>query len=290
MSVPAEILKKVKLLELKTRKKVNNQFAGEYHTKFKGQGMTFADFREYVPGDDVRTISWALTARAGKPYIKKFDEERELSVILAVDVSGSTDFGSGENLKGEAMINLAALISFAAVANKDQVGLLLFSDQIEHFVPPGKGRGHVHRMMRDLYYFKPKSRRTGLKVGLEYLQGILKKKASIFLISDFLDKGFEQSLRWLGRKHDVLAITVHDEIEKNIPNLGLIEMEDAETGEWITVDTGSEAFRRDYRHRAQQQVTNRQRMLKASQVAFVEVSSNGNYVDPLIQYFRSRKK
>lgn len=290
MSVPAEILKKVKLLELKTRKTVNNQFAGEYHTKFKGQGMTFADFREYVPGDDVRTISWALTARAGKPYIKKFDEERELTVILAVDVSGSTDFGSGENLKGEAMVNLAALVAFAAVANKDQVGLLLFSDQIEHFVPPGKGRGHVHRMMRDLYYLKPKSRKTSLKVGLEYLQGILKKRSAIFVISDFMDVGFEQSLRWLGRKHEVLALVVQDEIEKKLPDLGLIEMEDSETGETVTIDSSSELFRRQYQKNWSQQSEKRSKLLKASQVATVQVSSNGNYIDPLIQYFRTRRK
>lgn len=290
MSVPAEILKKVKLLELRTRKTVNNQFAGEYHTKFKGQGMTFSDFREYVPGDDVRTISWALTARTGKPYIKKFDEERELTVILAVDISGSTDFGSGENLKGEAIVNLAALISFAAVANKDQVGLLLFSDQVEHFVPPGKGRGHVHRMMRDLYYTRPKSRGTNMRVGLEYLQGILKKKAAIFVLSDFLDKGYEQSLRWLGKKHEVLAVVVQDDFEKKLPDLGLIEVEDAETGEMMVLDSSSDLFRRQYQKNWSEQSELRNKTLKASQVAVVEVSSNGQYVDPLIQYFRSRRR
>ena len=152
-NIPQDVLKKVKLLEIRTRKLVNNLFAGEYHTVFKGQGMTFADFREYVPGDDVRTISWALTARAGKPYIKKFDEERELTLMLAVDVSASSEFGSGEYFKGEVMVHLAALLAFAAVKNKDQVGLVLFSDQVEHYVPPGKGRGHVHRILRDLLQF-----------------------------------------------------------------------------------------------------------------------------------------
>lgn len=290
MSLPEEILKKVKLLEINTRKLVNNHFAGEYHTMFKGQGMTFSDFREYVPGDDVRTISWALTARTGKPYIKKFDEERELTVILAVDVSGSSEFGTGEYFKGEAMIHLAALLAFSAIKNKDQVGLLLFSDQIEHFVPPGKGRGHVHRMLRDLFYFKPKSRRTRLSVGLDYLQGVLKKRAAIFVISDYMDDNFDQSLRLLGRKHDVTALVVQDEAEIDLPDLGLIELQDAETGEVITVDSSSRSFREEFQRRQTATKEKRDRLLKQSQVGRVDLLSNKNYVDPLIQFFKTRKR
>lgn len=290
MSIPPEILKKVKLLELNTRKMVNNQFAGEYHTRFKGQGMTFADFREYVPGDDVRSISWALTARTGKPYIKKYDEERELTVMLVVDISGSTDFGSGENLKGEAIINLAALIAFSAVKNKDQVGLMLITDQVEHYVPPGKGRGHVHRMLRDLFFVKPKSRKTKLSVGLEYLQGVLKKRAAVFVMSDFMDQGFEQSLRFLGKKHDLLAVVVQDTAEKEIPDIGLIDIEDAETGDIFTVDTSSAAFRDEYKQNWKIRAEKRARILKQSQVACVDLNSNGNYVDPLIQYFKTRRR
>lgn len=290
MSLPDEILKKVKLLEISTRKLVNNQFAGEYHTMFKGQGMTFSDFREYVPGDDVRTISWALTARTGKAYIKKFDEERELTVILAVDVSGSSDFGTGPYFKGEAMTHLAALLAFSAIKNKDQVGLLLFSDQVEHFVPPAKGRGHVHRILRDLFYFKPKSRRTRLSAGLDYLQGILKKRAAVFVISDFMDDSFDQSLRLLGRKHDVTALVVQDRAETDLPDLGVIELQDAESGELVTVDTSSRTFRDEFSQLIKVRREKREKLLKQSQVARVDLTSSENYVDPLIQFFKTRKR
>lgn len=290
MSLPDEILKKVKLLEISTRKLVNNQFAGEYHTMFKGQGMTFSDFREYVPGDDVRTISWALTARTGKTYIKKFDEERELTVMLAVDVSGSADFGTGEYFKGEAMTHVAALIAFSAIKNKDQVGLILFSDQVEHYVPPGKGRGHVHRILRDLFYFKPKSRRTRLATGLDYLQGVLKKRSAIFVISDFMDENFDQSLRLLGRKHDVTALVMQDKAEIQLPDLGVIDLQDAETGELVTVDTSSPGFRRDFETQLKQRRDKREKLLKQSQVGRVDLDSSGNYVDPLISFFKTRKR
>ncbi|PIS09890.1 MAG: DUF58 domain-containing protein [Bdellovibrio sp. CG10_big_fil_rev_8_21_14_0_10_47_8] len=290
MSLPAEILKKVKLIEISTRKMVNNQFAGEYHTLFKGQGMTFSDFREYVPGDDVRTISWALTARTGKTYIKKFDEERELTVMLAVDVSGSSDFGTGQYFKGEVMIHVAALIAFSAIKNKDQVGLLLFSDQVEHYVPPGKGRGHVHRILRDLYYYRPHSRKTKISVGMDYLQGVLKKRAAVFVISDFMDENFDRSLRLLGRKHDVAALVVRDQAESKIPDLGVVELQDAETGEIKTVDTSSVSFRHQMEKELLRQKENRDKRLRQSQVSRVDLDSKGDYVTPLIQFFQTRKR
>ncbi len=288
MSIPDEILKKVKLLEIKTRKLVNSQFAGEYHTMFKGQGMTFSDFREYVPGDDVRAISWALTARAGKPYIKKFDEERELTVILAVDVSGSSDFGVGEYFKGEVMAHLAALIAFSAIKNKDQVGLLLFSNQIEHFVPPGKGRGHVHRILRDLFYFKPKSRQTKIASALSYLQGVLKKRAAIFLVSDFLDEGYEQSLRMLAKKHDVTALVVQSAFEREIPDMGLIQLADAESGEVYDVDTGAASVREALQAEWLRRKNTRDKQLRLAQVDRVEIDADRDYVDPLIKFFKRR--
>jgi uncharacterized protein (DUF58 family) len=288
MSVPAEILKKVKLLEIRTRKMVNNVFAGEYHTHFKGQGMTFADFREYVPGDDVRSISWALTARAGKPYIKKFDEERELTVILAVDISGSTDFGSGTYFKGEVMTHLAALLAFSATKNKDQVGLLLFSDQVEHYVPPKKGNGHVHRMLRDLYYLMPKSRGTKISAGLEYLQGVLKKRATIFLLSDFMDDGFDSSLRWLSRKHEVVALVVQDPAESQIPDMGLVDLHDAETGDVLTIDTSSAEFRKEFEKEFLRRKALRDQLLKKSQVARVDINSKADFVDPVIAFFKRK--
>lgn len=289
MSVPPEILKKVKLLEIRTRKIVNNVFAGEYHTVFKGQGMTFAEFREYVPGDDVRAISWTVTARTGKPFIKKFDEERELSVILAVDVSGSTDFGSGEYFKGEVMTHVSALLAFSAVKNKDQVGLLLFSDQVEHYVPPGKGRGHVHRILRDLYYHKPKHHGTDLRAALAHLQTVSKKRATIFVISDFMADGYDQSLRQLGRKHDVVALVVRDRLEREIPGMGVIDLQDAETGEVVTVDTSSSEFRQIFSAEVKKRNESRDRLLRAAAVDRVDIDASGSFVDPLIEYFRRRR-
>lgn len=289
MSLPPEVLKKVKLLEINTRKLVNNLFAGEYHTAFKGQGMTFADFREYVPGDDVRSISWPLTARTGKTYIKTFEEERELTLILAVDVSGSTDFGTGNYFKGEVMTHLAALLAFSAVKNNDQIGLLLFSDQVEHFVPPKKGRGHVQRLLRDLFYYKPKSHQTKISAGLSFIQSALKKRATIFVFSDFMDQGFEQSLRLLGRKHDVVACVVNDAAEFTLPRMGVIEVQDAETGEILTVDTSSESFRTEYESAVQKKKEQRDRLLRLSQVERIDVNSSSDYVNPLVAFFKKRK-
>jgi uncharacterized protein (DUF58 family) len=289
VSLPPEVLKKVKLLEINTRKLVNNLFAGEYHTAFKGQGMTFADFREYVPGDDVRSISWALTARTGKPFIKTFEEERELTLILVVDVSGSSDFGTGAYFKGEVMTHMAALLAFSAVKNNDQIGLMLFSDQVEHYVPPKKGRGHVHRLLRDLFYFKPKSHDTKIVSALSYLQGVVKKRATIFVFSDFMDEGFDQSLRLLGRKHDVVACVVQDAAETQLPNLGVIEVQDAESGEVLTVDTSSAEFRKQYDEAMRQQKEKRDRALRLSQVERVDVRSSDDYVNPLVAFFNKRK-
>lgn len=286
MEIPAEVLKKVKLLEIRTRKIVNNIFAGEYHTHFKGQGMTFADFREYVPGDDVRTISWPLTARTGKTYIKKFEEERELTMILAVDVSGSTDFGSGAYFKGEVMAFLAALLAFSAVKNNDQIGLLLFSDQVEHFVPPKKGRGHVHRILRDLLYFQPRSSKTNLSASLQYLSGVLKKRATLFVFSDFFDQGFDKPLRLLGMKHEVVACVVQDPAEERLPDMGVVEVQDAETGEILTLDTSSSFVRRQYELNVRTRKEQRDRLLRLSQVDRVDVRTDQDPVTPLVNYFR----
>lgn len=289
MNVPPEILKKVKLLEIRTRKVVNNIFAGEYHTHFKGQGMTFADFREYVPGDDVRSISWALTARAGKPYVKQFQEERELTLLLAIDVSGSSDFGTGAHFKGEVMNWLAAVLAFSAVRNNDQVGLLLFSDQVEHFVPPKKGRAHVQRLLRDLFFVKPKSSRTNIAAALEHLQGIMKKRATVFLFSDFLDDGFEKQLRLLGAKHEVVACVVRDPAEASLPDVGVVDLQDAETGEIVTVDTSSAFVRRQYELEMKARKERRDRQLKLSQTDRIDLSTAGDLTAPLVEFFRRRK-
>ncbi len=290
MSLPPEILKKVKLLEISTRKMVNNIFAGEYHSAFKGQGMTFSEFREYVPGDDVRAISWPVTARTGKAHIKKFDEEREMTLMLAVDVSGSSEFGTKEYFKGEVMTHLAALLSFSAQKNKDPVGLLLFSDQIEHYVPPKKSPGHIQRILRDLFYHQPKSRGTNISGAMEYLAGILKKRSNIFIFSDFLDTNFEKNLRMLGQRHDTVAVLVRDPAELNIPKVGLVDFEDAETGELLTVDTSSISFQRDYQtYKAKQDELSRQ-ALKRAQVDVVDVNTAQDYVMPLVQYFKKKNR
>lgn len=290
MSLPPEILKKVKLLEISTRRVVNNLFAGEYHSAFKGQGMTFSEFREYVPGDDVRSIAWALTARTGKPYIKKFDEEREMTLMLAVDVSGSGLFGSHGYLKAEAMTHLAALLSFSAVVNKDPVGLLLFSDQAEHYVPPKKGRGQVHRILRDLYYFKPKSKKTSIDAGLRYLQGVLKKKSNLFIFSDFMDSGYERSLSLIGKKHEAVAVVITDPLELELPDLGLIELHDAETDETFVVDSSSKRVRDDYKKLMLERKQKRDQELLRSQIDRIDITTHTDIVQPLVRFFQRRHK
>lgn len=290
MSLPPEILKKVKLLEISTRKQVNNLFAGEYHSAFKGQGMTFSEFREYVPGDDVRAISWAVTARTGKPYIKKFDEEREMTLLIAVDVSGSSQFGTSNWFKGEVMTHLAALLGFSAAKNKDPVGLLLFSDQVEHYVPPKKGRGHIHRIIRDLYYYKPKSRGTKIGVALEHLQSVLKKRSNIFICSDFLDEGFDQTLRMIGKKHDTVAVVVYDPAEYELPKMGVVDLEDAETGEVLTVDTSSVLFRKTFKDYMELRRQKSQQELRRAQIDRIEVNTHADIAAPLIQFFHRRNR
>ena len=212
-----------------------------------------------------------------------------MTLILAVDVSGSSDFGTGPYFKGEVMTHLAALLAFSAVKNNDQIGLLLFSDQVEHFVPPKKGRGHVRRLLRDLFYYKPKSHRTKISAGLSFLQGAVKKRATIFVFSDFMDQGFEQSLRLLGRKHDVVACVVNDAAEYSLPRMGVIEVQDAETGEIVTVDTSSPSFRQEYEDAVLKRKEQRDRLLRLSQVERVDVKSSEDYVDPLVAFFKKRK-
>jgi len=290
LSLPPELLKKIKLLEIQTRRKVNNMFIGEYHSAFKGQGMTFSEFREYVPGDDVRLISWPLYARTEKVYIKKHDEEREMTVILAVDVSGSQDFGSKTYFKGEVAAHVAALLSYSAVSNKDSVGLVLFSDQIELYVPPKKGRGQCMRIIRDLYYHKPASRGTNIRLALDHLQGVLKKKAHIFVISDFLDKNYEGSLRRLGKKHDTAAVVLEDTLELEIPAMGVVDFEDPETGDVVAVDTSSPVFRKEYKAYLNALAARRQQELRRSQVDMIPVRTDGDLIAPLLEFFRRRSR
>jgi uncharacterized protein (DUF58 family) len=269
---------------------VNNQLAGEYRSAFKGQGMTFAEFREYVHGDDVRDISWNITARTGKPFIKKYDEERELTLMLVCDVSGSGDYGSQKYFKGEITAYLAGLLGFSAAKNNDHVGLLLFSDNIEHYVPPQKGRVHIHRLLRDLLYFKPRSRGTHIGRALDHLRGALKKRSMVFIISDFMSEGFSQSLRYISRYHETVAISIDDPTENELPQVGLVEFEDLESGELVAVDTSSKAVRNAYRREMIKRKEKRVQDLRSAQVETIEVVVGDDYVEPLIRYFRRRTR
>ncbi len=268
---------------------VNNIFSGEYHTHFKGQGMTFADFREYVAGDDVRSISWTLTARAGKPYIKTFEEERELTMILAVDVSGSQDFGSKNFFKSETLTYVAATLAFSAIKNNDQVGLLLFSNGIELYIPPKKGRAQVYRIIRELLYFKPKSNLTNITAGLDYLRGILKKRATIFVLSDFQDNNYEASLKKLEQKHEVIAGLVQDEAEFLFPDVGMIELRDSETGETALVDTSNLAFREEMKVKFKNEFEKFQKNLNKSGVRSFSFVPDDNYHHALLAFFKRKK-
>lgn len=290
MSLPPEILKKVKLLEIQTRKLVNNLFSGEYHTAFKGQGITFSDFREYIPGDDIRSISWTLTARAEKPYIKKFDEERELTLMLGVDISASSDFGSKKYFKGEVINHLAALMSFSAAKNKDRIGLCMFSDRVEHYVPPAKGHGQVQRILRDLYYFKPRHTKTRIASMVEHLQGILKKRATVFLFSDFLDDNFGDSLKTFGKKHEVVAVIVRDPLEQALPDIGLVTLQDPESGETAVVDTSDRGFRQAYAAEMERRKRRCDEQLLKARVDRIDVFNPDDFVTPLVNFFKGHKR
>ena len=288
LSFSEDFLKQVKLLEINTKRIVNSLFAGEYQTAFKGQGMTFADFREYVPGDDVRHISWSLTAKTGKPYIKTYDEERELTMILVIDVSGSSDYGTGFYLKKDIITQLAALLAFTAIKNKDRVGLLLFSNQVEHFVPPKKNRKSIYQLLHDILYFKPQKKGTRLTECFEHLMNVLKRKSSLFIFSDFLDKGFEKSLRQLAQKHDVIALQITDPTEMTLPQIGLTHLQDPETHQVITVDTSDPIVRRTYHKEVLTFKNTQLKTLKQAKIDVVEIMSEKDFVAPLVAYFKKR--
>ncbi|MCH2533656.1 MAG: DUF58 domain-containing protein [Bdellovibrionales bacterium] len=290
MSIPPEVLKKVKLLELSTKKLVNEVFSGEYNSALKGQGMTFSEFREYVPGDDVRDISWPLTARTGKPYIKKYDEEREMMVMLVVDVSGSNDFGSKQYLKGEVINHLAAILGYAAKKNNDPVGLLLFSDQVELYLPPKKGQGQVHRIIQELYYFKPRSKKTNLAPAIDHLLKVLKKRAHLFIFSDFIMPNFSAGLKLLGAKHDAIAIHIQDPSEQELPSCGLLDVVDAETGETVTVNTSSQYFKDTQKQKMQEKFETVKQNLRLSQIDIIPVKVGSDIVAPLITFFKRRSR
>ena len=285
-----ELLKQVRQIEIRTKGLVNQVCSGEYHSVFNGRGMEFSEVREYQFGDDIRSIDWNVTARFGHPYIKVFEEERELTVILMVDLSGSLMFGSVSKTKQRIAAELSAILAFSALKNNDKVGLILFTDKIEKFVPPRKGRKHVLRIIREVLSFEPEGKSTNLKGALEYMNNAIKKKSIAFLISDFMDEGFEKILRIVGRKHDLIGIVLDDRREKEMPNLGLVKLADAETGAERWIDTGSKRVRSQMIFDRKEREKLRNSIFIKSHLDRIEVTTGSNYIQPLVQFFRRREK
>ncbi|MEA3297708.1 MAG: DUF58 domain-containing protein [candidate division Zixibacteria bacterium] len=288
--IPSEILRKIRRIEIRTRKLVNDLFSGEYHSTFKGQGMEFEEVRQYEPGDDIRLIDWNVTARTGYPHIKKFKEERELSVVLLVDASSSGRFGTRERYKSETAAELCALLAFSAIKNNDKVGMIIFTDRIEKFIPPKKGRAHVLRLISEILYFEPVGNGTDIGGALEYLSKVIRRKSVVFLVSDFLSEGFYQPLRIANSKHDIIAVKITDPRETGFDDVGLIELEDAETGEILLVDTGSKVFRREFAARADEDVLNLKRGFQLIDLDFINIYTNESYIVPLIHFFKTRER
>ena len=284
-----ELLKKVRKIEIKTRRLSDHIFSGEYHTSFKGRGMTFSEVRQYQFGDDVRAIDWNVTARYNEPYIKVFEEERELTMLLMVDISGSEGFGSKSQMKNEIVTEIAATMAFSATQNNDKIGLILFSDQIELYIPPKKGKSHVLRIIRELIEFKPKSTRTDLSQALKFLSGTQKKKAIVFMISDFMaNDDYEQTLKIASKKHDITGIRVFDIREEKMPNLGMVNMLDAETGETLLVNTGSKSVRLNYEKQYQDKTKYFRETFRKCGSGVVNTRVDESYVTKLLSYFKSR--
>ena len=283
-----ELLKKVRKIEIKTRRLSDHIFGGEYHSTFKGRGMTFSEVRQYQFGDDVRSIDWNVTARYNEPYVKVFEEERELTMMLMVDVSGSELFGTSNQFKKEIVTEISATLAFSALQNNDKVGLILFSDEIELFIPPKKGKTHVLRIIRELLEFQPKSNKTNLAVALKFLTNVMKKKAIVFVLSDFIDDDYQQTIRITGKKHDVTGIRIYDEREESIPNLGMVQMQDAETGEVRLVNTQSKNVRMAYGKYHQERVRYFEDVFTKSGCGVLSCRVDESYVKKLLGYFKRR--
>jgi uncharacterized protein (DUF58 family) len=283
-----ELLKKVRKIEIKTRRLSDHIFSGEYHTSFKGRGMTFSEVRQYQYGDDVRAIDWNVTARYNEPFVKVFEEERELTMMLLVDISGSESFGTKNQQKRDMVTEIAATLAFSATQNNDKIGLLLFSDQIELFIPPKKGKSHVLRIIRELIEFEPKSKKTDLSQALKYLSSVMKKKAIVFVISDFMTKEYEHTLKIASKRHDVTGIRVFDEREESIPNIGIINMLDAETGETLVVDTNSKSVRQNYEKYYRENVTYFREIFSKCGAGTISSRVDESYVTKLLGYFKAR--
>ena len=283
-----DLLKKVRKIEIKTKRLSNNIFGGEYHSAFKGRGMTFSEVRNYQYGDDVRTIDWNVTARYNEPFVKVFEEERELTLMLMVDVSSSALFGTRNSLKKNIITEISATLAFSALQNNDKVGMIMFSDQVELFIPPSKGKTHVLRIIRELIEFKPKSKQTDIKIAFEFLTQVLKKKSIAFILSDFISPNFEKSLKIASNKHDLTGIKVYDNFEKEIPNLGLVKMLDQETGQFKLIDTSSKKLRENYKKEMSLKFKNFNEIFTKNGAGTIFCRTDESYIKKLLNYFKNR--
>jgi len=288
--IPKELARRIRYIQITTSKTVNDVLAGQYESVFKGRGMEFEEVREYLPGDEIRSIDWNVTARMGHPYVKRFVEERELTVFFLVDLSASGAFGSVTRMKNEVAAELAALIAFSAVKNNDKVGLIVFTDCVEMFIPPKKGTTHILRLIRELLYFSPRQTQTDIATGLHYLGRVTHKRAVVFLISDFLGEGFEKPMRILAKRHDLIAVSITDPREVAMPNVGIVELEDAETGEIVTIDTASAAVRRQYEQLGQDRAARLKDIFTSMGVDHIGVRTDRDYVRELVRFFRIRER
>ena len=283
-----ELLKKVRKIEIKTRKLSDNIFGGEYHSTFKGRGMTFSEVRPYQFGDDIRNIDWNVTARYNEPFVKVFEEERELTLMLMIDVSGSELFGTEQQFKSELITEIAATLAFSALQNNDKTGLILFSDQVELYIPPKKGKSHVLRIIRELIEFQPKSLRTNISEALQFLSRVSKKKAIVFMLSDFMDKGYEKPIQIAAKNHDITGIRIYDKKETELPNLGYIMVKDAETGALMRVNTSSAAVRNEYAKQYHETVNYFEALWQKSGAGVVSCRDDESYTQKLLGYFKNR--
>ncbi len=287
--IPKELLKKVRRIHIRTLHMADDLFAGQYHSAFKGRGMEFEEVREYEPGDDVRTIDWNVTARAGRPFVKRFREERELTVMLLVDVSRSQAFGTDTQLKRELVAEACATLAFSAIRNNDKIGLIGFSDQIERYVPPKKGTSHVLRVIRELLTLTARGRGTDVAGALEYLNRVTTRRAVVFVVSDFQTSGYERAMRIARRRHDVIPITITDRREVELPSVRFIDFVDGETGEFVTVDTSHATFREEYRRRAQSIMESRRREFRRMDIDSIDLFTGRSFVEPLQRFFHARE-
>ena len=285
-----ELIKKLRKIEITTRRVVNETLAGEYHSRFRGRGMTFEEVRPYQPGDDIRSIDWNVTARMNDAYVKVYAEERELTVMLLVDLSASQDFGSRDKTKGEIAAEVAALLAFSAITNNDRVGLILFTDRVERFVPPKKGRKHVMRLITEILNARPEHKKTDLNSGLQHLMKVAKRRCVAFLVSDFIADNYEHSLRIAARRHDLVPISLRDPMEESLPEAGIAVVQDSETGERMRVDFGSPRVRAHFAQLVKSRREERSRLFRKLSIDFVELKAGEEYVKSLVTFFHARAR